>query len=336
MATLAKEKLLIFTGAGFSNALVGKMFTTQGFYRRLREDGANEWPHLAYFSGLINERTDVETLAREISAAKHAVNVLAPKLGDYIAIRRSTGSSVADTSSQKLSAGFQEMLDRINSKVIHELDCTKISTKDADNINSLKDFLRKLEQMFSFNIFTTNYDNLMREHVLFNKNYYLEYKDNTSNVVNMDKLVDEGKPYSYIPLKGMLDWQRLDGDAVIEKHSFENDIQKSIIMSLEETGEPSGYPHDFLYDKFKEDLIEAERLLFIGFSFRDKPINNIIKNQKLKAKTACIVTLDSEPEQLKKFKEHLGGIFPKKIKLTFYKDGFNEAAQKKILGWMKS
>ena len=330
-----KKKLLIFTGAGFSKALVSKMFTTQDFYDSMKEEQENDggkWPYLDYFHDLLNKKADVETLAQKIYAAKYSVDILAPDPDDNITVRKSYGTGIGNVSARVLSNAFKEMLDSVNSKVVHELDCTKISNEDANNIATLKAFLKELGERFSFNIFTTNYDNLMREHVLPNKDYYLGYQNHTSNVVDVSKLINKGEPYSYIPLKGFLDWQQLDGtDTIIQSHSFENNIQKSVIMLLEETVEPNRYPHNDLYAKFGQDLAEAERILFIGFSFRDPPINRIINSSKLKSKTAIIVTLESDKEQSAEFEKQLGGIFPKGTELTFHKDGFNDKSQKKIL-----
>lgn len=226
-------------------------------------------------------------------------------------------------------------MEYLNSTVLDNLYRDQLSAGGQKNAAIFERFLTDLGKSFEFKIFSTNYDNLIR-HINSEADYYLVKKAGTlKNVIDTNKLVKEGGPYTYIPIKGMLDWRK-EGDRWVEGNRRTNPLSESVIMFLENASVPNEEPHISLYQEFEKELVAADSLLFIGFSFHDAPIQQLIQdcpniNEK---KKIIIVSKSDSPEDVKEFRNHLKVVFAPNSKWIHIPHGFNGKMQEKILEYL--
>ena len=190
-------------------------------------------------------------------------------------INRNNGSS--NLNLRLLRGQWQECLDYINQYVLKELLQVKLK---KEQVADYKEFIKALQDEIKFNIFTTNYDTVIRQ-VQDYPHCHLENGDEVDiEVITGSKQNPNG--YCYIPLKGMLDWGFIDDENTIKQGSIPDKIEKSVVMTLEENNrelDDLQYPHNQLYGKFQAELQEANCLLFVGFAFNDDLVNQLIKEQ---------------------------------------------------------
>ena len=327
-----KRRLLIFTGAGFSNSLSPKFFTTQGFYDVLKEGKEGFLEHLGYIEGRLDSESrdkNAESLAQKISQIIYSLKMLA---NEHERIMVSGAAAPLNNDSSKNRAAlenqFISLRRHINEIVLKHLG-QNLNQKERKHATEVRDFFYKLAEQFNLNIFSTNYDKLIKYlHDLYG--YHLEGPD---NIVNPNKLMQDGKPFSYIPLKGMLDWREDEDDPGIIKegldlrHTYEN----IITMPLEDRSAPSREPFKSFYQFFGKQLESASHLLFIGFAFNDIHINPLINNHSASYKKVVVVTLDST-EGLQKFKARLKRyVFSNCSDVHYMRKGFDKHARDEII-----
>ena len=335
---MTKQKsLLIFTGAGFSKALNPEFLTTAEIYEKIKNDG--QIHDLETFTQSAEGKIrDVEYLARTIyktleehkmiagsalrglsSQAGPPLELLneavpAPKIKGSFRDKRG-GMLDTDALNEITSqyANWQKSLNYINSQVLNKLfDVALNSTAIAD----FRVFMKDLEASnLKPVIFSTNYDKAIR-FLQKNPNYYLQAG---SNKVDIDAIINQRHDIDYFPLKGMLDWRLADDEKTIYQGlKIENSVANLVVMVLEDSSnyENLKFPHDMLYKKFKEELQKADCLLFIGFSFRDDFVGQLIKerlqdtNEESKIQKVVIVNqAESGSQELKDLKSNIEKIF---------------------------
>ena len=320
-----KKSLLIFTGAGFSKALNLDFPLTNEIYDRIKD----EITYLNYFkyyyeTDFQSEIRDVEILAHVLSShvqpIEQSIHIL-HKCQEYT---QSEKYDVFDHGNLQGGAGPTDHLQpirrtcRANLKHIHEAVLKPLFTTQpkSDAVTKMKYIIEQLKKKCQLNIFSTNYDRAIRP-ILLDKDYYLDDSE-----VKIDLLFNPDNPngYCYIPLKGMLDWKLIENTMTIyQMPKFEQKIENSAVMPLQDTSGFQKLPHKELYDKFQEELGKAEYLLFIGYSFRDEAINEAIRAiDSSKIKGLAIVHKESgetEQEIAKK-----GVAFQEKIKQDLFPD----------------
>ena len=289
-----REKLLIFTGAGFSKALSSKLpITREMLEQAVAGDGVT---NLDYFQCFFNHSNDmdVETLAKTISNCLESVKQLTScnYKNPHTSVIGDQPSDGIGNKLRRLRDDWQKSLSHINQQVFNQLIDVELDDGAEEKFRKL---ITKLDEKYIFNIVTANYDTAIRQ--LQNKpRYYL----NDYNIVDIQKIIKRGtKLYRYIPLKGMLDWRFKDQGrkVIVEGLKPANDINDSVMMTLEDVSkyEDLQYPHREFYDTFKKLLGEAERLLVIGFSFRDDIIGDLIQQQiKQNTKIQKIAIINQE------------------------------------------
>ena len=342
-----KKKLLIFTGAGFSKSLANDLPTTKELFDSALAEKIVDANYLNCLKEILGGGADIEVVAqktaRMISGLKGFAsdNADNPPVSMQIAFRNIP--LISGSSGQGVSR-LEKYLESINEHVISKLDCTaglgdnspKNQSAIRKNIERCGTFLKGLGNNFELKVFSTNYDNLIR-HLHPNKRYYIVGEPGVSpSVVDISKLIGEGDPYSYIPLKGMVDWRR-SGDKIIEGHSYEGNYQNKVIMPLEDISTPEASPHREMYAELRKETRESHVLLFIGFSFRDEFINELLRNNHsavVKSERVIIVTGSANSPSADAFKQHIEtNVFTRiaKAKISYIGGGFTRDAQRSIL-----
>ena len=306
---MAKRKLVVFTGAGFSKAIASGVPTTKDFYDKHisvdYENGASAMRHMDYLKSLLGEDMDIETIAQEADAIRSSISRLS-RSKDYIRVHGS-GYDTGDRQSSEIQENLTEALDYLNNLALDKLDCTSLIDMGKGvqkNIKLTRAFLSDLRSKFSFRVFSTNYDNLFR-YMQDDPNYYLERKAGALNVVNIDKLGNRGDPCPYIPLKGMLDWVRGAGDLITQGKRHYNSPDDSVIMQFQHIHDPEDHPYREFYKEFEEDLAASDIWLFIGFSFRDRYINRLIRKHRHPHGTVVVITKLDDKGEINSFNERV-------------------------------
>ena len=284
-----KKKLLIFTGAGFSNALSEKLPTTAGMYKQMHDNKTIE-ELKKDFQKYLAKQPDIEILAQNIKTQIDRIQKITTAIEEFNHDNKTAYTfpkcpESKDAIDQLMIARNSTVVDNwqnLLDKVIHEqfLDKLNIKTLDDSVLKKIRQFLTRMKRNnYDANIFSTNYDTSMRI-VQKKSDFYLE-KDKE---VNIDKILNS-KNYNpdyipYFPLKGMSDWRRDKDDKQIIYESLQRSttIAESVLMTLDHTAGFTQNPHKKFFDLFKSKLGEADCLLFIGYSFRDSSINKAIKD----------------------------------------------------------
>lgn len=323
-----KPKLILFLGAGFSASIYEKLLTTQEFYQEVIQtsDYAKENPFHYVDQFLGRGDRDAEMFARRIKDIRSSISALAVRDNDQLRLTASDNSYAISGSVEDHLRYFNNFLQHITHKMLEQLDCTNIPPEISNKIKSITKFLIKLTSKFDLNIVTTNYDNLFN-HILNSPRYYLG-KDHKT--IDIQKLINEGDPCSYIPLKGVVGWNYVDSTKLMEHNPLDLNLNQAFMIPFEWSSPPEKHPHGdthkILYDKFDTCLKESSLFLSIGFSFRDDDINSRI--QKHNFDRVIIVTKTQDADQNRQFENKIkSAVFShrrqKKKDIRFLSDGFN-------------
>ena len=334
-----RKRLVILTGAGFSRSVSKRFFTTQEFHSKYAEklDPGN-W--LRYIEGLVRKEQggteadvglDAEVLSKKLRQVIDAWNTVMPYPEANIRIDSGTqlASYTFNVPAQKLRSDLSGFLAGIRNAVLRDLRFDVLKPEEMKKVNDIRNFINNLHKEYDLNIFSTNYDTLIREiYGTAQSGYYLDGKQ-----IIIERLLNNGKPFSYIPLKGMVDWRRSKDreDLFIEGSDWDNDSKDHIFMPFEDEATPNKNPHNKFYAKFTEDLSDQNTkvMLFIGFSFRDDYIKNLITNHLTPKHRVMVVVQDDLAFKTKIKEEIFFKITPSNF--CYIKDGFDAKAHKVIL-----
>ena len=330
-------QLVIFTGAGFSKAVLG-LPTTEDLVDKI-DEGISSAPERNFMKNLrdaIQSRgltIDAETLAKEAASCykgldkMNEADKIAPALKIGPILLKDKTNREYDEETTKRSR-IKAIINHIHEILFSNLNCDQ---SDTEKFQPVKRFLNELDGIVSnFNIYSTNYDTL-----------FLDISENLANCrdgrfVDIKKLIQsKGLPYSYIPLKGTIDWRWSDDrKRVIGVRKLGQSLDESVFMGLEFEAKKLEYPFNELYGQFEKDLKKAETLLFIGFSFRDNYINALINKHVKKDQRIIVVYSENSKEEIRAFESRLCETvfrgFGKDL-LLFINTGFDDSAQNEIL-----
>ena len=159
-----------------------------------------------------------------------------------------------------------------------------------------------------------------------------------SKRVNIDKLIkSEHFNYSYIPLRGTIDWHFNDDcSQVLSGRSKTQTLQEAVFVGANvEKYEPfrRHYPFKQLSGQFEKDLAEAKHLLLIGFSLRQEEICLLMHDHVKQYKKIILVSVDDEEsfDVLKTCATNLLIRHTANYQATFLNEGFEQQAQQKII-----
>lgn len=322
---MAERKLLLFTGAGFSKAVHAGLPTTLELYKSIVEGGPSI-PYSHYIESLLQTPIDIEVFARRIGRTIKALELLSRDgEGEAEHVRHNTGSYSLDEARTILQhkEALRASLENVNKRALKELNCRTLDNKASKLVADCKKLIVQLNENFTLKMYSTNYDNLIR-YIHPEPEYYLDNNAVARKIVNVDKLINGNSnsvAYPYIPLKGMLDWTR-EGDKIIEGLDFGSAASTSVILPFEYIEEPTASPFNGFYNAFREDVRHAQYMAFIGFSFRDEFINELLKGYSGSCQKIVIVT--KRQEDYAEWQKRVKRLFPRCEKSIIWEDeGFS-------------
>ena len=223
---------------------------------------------------------------------------------------------------------------------------------DRGVITYYKPLMLLADSIFSGNdydipLFTTNYDLVIENLVLsdFMGNYefidgfvYDRRKQLIFSLSEFARIFD--KPViKLFKLHGGLDWAIRRKDDKLIRVGFESEIRDEkylgpVLVPPGEEGQPYSREEFFkLNDCLKKYLIDAERCIVIGFSFRDPGRINRIFYDALRRNKKLKILISSRTEKFEDFKKNVEGDFRDTInkfedRFTYYGGGFEKLPEK--------
>ena len=356
-----KEEILIFTGAGFSKAMSPDFPTTAEMYDKifakydpdlndgvvheifsrynLRADNFN-YLKIKTLDDLDNQvsrshakatpsNLTAEAFMQRLQKTQNSIKELMTSGGNFSFRGKDSSYSMGGNCDDYLDF-LQEFMHNINKAVYKQLDCRKWEL--AERGQECRQFLENIQSSYSVTIFSTNYDNFFKRKVYSPEEwrYYLKPDEET---VDLSKFLTQAKPFTYVPLKGILEWFRY-GNNEIRESSQHADTDLPLTISLEHVGQPEVKVGEFksFYEHFESRISVATYLIFIGFSFNgDSYINNLILDN-LQPHQKMIIITDGEINQrfLARIRMKLG----RRSNYIYDIHGFNEKSQSKILKFL--
>ena len=95
--------------------------------------------------------------------------------------------------------------------------------------------------------------------------------------INVAQLIESKKPGRLVKLHGSIGWKRTETN--IELYSGQDNVfdpNSNVVLYPGFKGLPMDPPFDSFYKFFERKLSQAKIVVFVGFSFRDSAINDII------------------------------------------------------------
>lgn len=347
--------ILVFTGAGSSKAVSNRYPTTTGFFDNLPEEIRNDVLFrsiVGYLSSNNNQKIiDIEQVLWGLHELKKMLIEIKENKGilgwflnqDRLASIINSGNGYSGHLTATIPVIFKmidSLVDRINHRV-YFLYNHEPEAKDLSNnwMPLLEELSKKNPQI---EIFTTNYDVVIESAL---KKAQLSGEiitgRNTSGILNTldvscwagnndSKTAEPLKRFdSSIALRqqkirltklhGSIDWvRRIDDEISVGNPTFTGKHENHVLIYPGYKGVPEEEPFKLFHMHFEKELKKAKAIIFIGFSFRDEHINDLIKRNI--SNNAKIIVLDPQasstaPEFLRKRTEHIDKGFDKEAVL---------------------
>ena len=347
--------ILVFAGAGSSASVDCKKFpTTIEFFKRLPKDIKDD-PLYNYVHGFLEQKKgsliDIEDVLEAFNdfneffdktlhppgnivgwmMDKNRLTELANNINDINDFGRSiihnqTQTEAIVKSRELFSRRGSSLRDNINNLVHSFYNHTPDKKQLTNWAAFIKDLQSSILDTETVEIFTTNYD-LVLEQVI--EKYKLDIEtgrksNNLQTTLNMTlwspqpPTNNRGK---LTKLHGSMDWQRnSDGTIVASSVSTENP-EKQAILYPGAKKELQKEPFTAFHEHLRKIVDRADVAIFIGYSFRDEHINEILYNSPLSARK-YIICKDEKPPPLIPFN---------KGDYLYYDTGFNKDCINKIL-----
>ena len=300
--------ILVFAGAGASAAIDPKKYpTTEGFYSMLPSSIKDD--HLFVVVREFLEASNTKPIDIE-----HVLYAL-EEIRNHLLKTHDTSRIVGWMT---LNAAFERLDKNFATAHLHKSSPVLIS-HCSNLIESIREFLyalygaspeeKELKQWRALlknlqvidphvEIFTTNYDMVLEYAIDVD---YLNINDGKDSdgqhtQLNMRLWDNPGIPLveglgRLTKLHGSVDWQRHIGssNSIFISPIFTGDLQKQVALYPGGTKkEPEEWPFVKFYKHFESSAEQAERFVFVGFSFRDEYINNILQENAIEAKKYII------------------------------------------------
>ena len=301
--------ILVFVGAGGSASIDPKQYpTTVEFFNRLPEDVRGNNLYSLIYDFLNSHKEGGKSI--DIEEVLWTIDELQSFFENIFDVRRITGwamnnnllsrlsGSVLDTSSlwgytEFFSAQCSDLKDLINT-LVYDLYA------DCPTKNQLKDWMFLLQQLQELDpvveIFTTNYDRVLEMAAKVSR---LEIEDgrkpnDLEMVLDTTVWDTPGKPFNdhgrLTKLHGSVDWQRSsDGTIVMSSVPTENH-KKQVVLYPGFKGEPKEEPFIKFHEHLRAVVTRARAAIFVGYSFRDKYINDILSGNLPKEVPKYVIT----------------------------------------------
>ena len=279
--------ILVFAGAGSSAAVSKKDYpTTVEFYDQLNEDIIYSMRNIAhgqfmqYIESLKNDSTkpmDIEKLLGTISNFNNDL---------YKCVEQGITNYIL----QQLYPDFLSFAgDSVTNLAVLEqniyIEIYRLYGKIPTNPQirlwvNLMDRLDMISQPIE--IFTTNYDlvldRVVRKAEIDIKTAHQE--DDLGRYVVGTEYLDKKKNFRgrFIKLHGSVDWELEDKDIIIGSRNDPGDFTRHALIYPGTKEKPEDEPFKTFYDHLMDVAKHTTTAIFIGFSFRDDYINEILEN----------------------------------------------------------
>ena len=293
--------ILVFAGAGASYAInKDKYPTTVEFYKRL-DKSTIELMDKA-LSGILSEhiRNYENTNKKPVDIEK--VLFLINEVSDWMNKCKDTENIVGD-SVHRIDPSVYNFVNQYmpDVEILEDTIYRKIydfygGLPEESDTEIWKILIRKLKSISRpIEIFTTNYDLVLDEvsndnSLNIENGIVLEKYNSTIDIRYLDDTINP----SYgrlIKLHGSVNWQRQYGKVISGSNFFTGDHDNHVIIYPSYKSEPD----DWILKQFHDHLIRVSKettiAIFVGFSFRDNYINQILRHIPEDAKK-IIINLD--------------------------------------------
>ena len=287
--------ILVFAGAGASAAIDPKQYpTTAEFFKRLPDSVTRD--------NLLNEvKAFFESGNTNLIDIEHILGALG-EISNYLWTTHDTSDIIGWMASRNTFTVINQKCDITNFykhsnnarnncfnliSSIHELFYRFYGEKpNSKNLNLWIHLLKEIEKIDPIvEIFTTNYDIVLECAIEEGKINIgtgrvfdgLHTSLNTMLWGDPDPELRRGR---LTKLHGSVDWQSDFGTGpkpIYTSSIFTGDLQRQLILYPGTTKEKPEWPYDIFYKDFEKSVAEASALVFIGYSFRDVHINNILQ-----------------------------------------------------------
>ena len=337
--------ILIFAGAGASSAISPERYpTTELFYSKLKSNAEFENIINSTIGGYVNliiqkkeqedgRVTDIEKVLSYITQLEYDLSCgLDPR---RISFEYISGRSIMDINKSKAAIGELKRLE----KVIHQEIHNTYTKFDPGDIKLWSQFIERfigIEMGDIIEVFTTNYDPIIEESI--NEDQGIRNQINTGI-----KLTGRGRAYydysfsdvrnktyggRFTKLHGSVDWKK-EGDKIFITTEDSVPHKDYIIYpNLENKGIPDGGCFMSMHNHLRYACLRADIAIFVGFSFRDTYINQILSSISDHA-VKIVINKDS-------LKSTLHEYFPFKEDDFFHiEDGFSEPSINKAMNYLQ-
>jgi SIR2-like domain len=306
--------IVIFAGAGASKAVNPRGYpVTEEFFNTLPQ-GITQQPLfkklVACFSDIhskSSQPTDIETVLWALSELRLFMeNARNPKSvpGWFLAgnhLKELGAGSVQLVPLHRHAPQYISVIDRLVSSInalVYDLysPVPKLPQVRGNWHALLKELLVTSD---SVQVFTTNYDRIIEAVAS-----YLQRDTNTPVLdtgrrADVDSYIDESlwEPdakdgngaHLLTKLHGSVDWARGPDRLYVSDPQYKGDHAKHVILYPGFKGTPTERPFTIFHQHFERCLARAATIVFIGFSFRDQYINEIIRrNVRPNAKVVLV------------------------------------------------
>ena len=308
--------ILVFVGAGGSAAVDPEKYpTTRGFFKKLEKEKEIKRHNL--FVAVENflqrngeEPLDIEKILWTLDELKKIGQALmSPSILSWLMENNNAGF-IKGVNPKELKGSLQSLKreqigplqENINAKV-HEFYAKK---PEKEELSTWILFLRELSKIDPvIEIFTTNYD-LVLENAIVEAGLEIETgRDYDGIQAKLSTQFWQGSPSSRHPnytglltkLHGSVDWQLGNNGDINISDTFTGQTNKHCALYPGFKGEPTREPFS-LFHRYLRSIVQSSPIvaIFIGFSFRDPHISDILNNDLPKETPSYFITKGSETD----------------------------------------
>ena len=307
------RSLIVFAGAGASYGIAANKYpTTIEFKRRLPEEIQSDPLYQATLSHLVSsginsDSIDIELVLWKLDSLLQALDpwLKVEELGGHLlrhnGIRPIVGPDIQGQVVQSQFSNLSKVADALRARINQRVyDYYSQTPTDEELDRSWVPLLRWLRnQHFDrIDVVTTNYDLVIESAIEKVGSFPIElgHRQGVLPTIDISAWRRSGSSGGMLTkLHGSVDWRRgtgnTDKDPIVRRGlpEFDGDHNQRVIIYPGYKGVPSHEPFQTFHRYFSQRVSEATHLLFIGFAFRDKYINDLLRSSALPSRKLAIV-----------------------------------------------
>ena len=276
--------ILLFAGAGASYAINKEKYpTTEEFWKLLSDEIKNSLNNALH--GKINEAMseifsdDKLDIEKVLGVIYEFINQLSPGI-DQSMISTPFISTYIPGKTEKEK--YLSELSKIESSIYRKMHYTYIQEPTEKDIEIWDFLIKNLLDKVEIELFTTNYDTVL-EKVIYKNGDRFSYKtdDGTGSILDLSVFGSTKKENRFIKLHGSMDWyfKNKRGKIGIGFDDYIEDRNKrAILYPGDKIGSKKGNEvFREMLDHLRISCQSCSLAVFIGFSFMDDHINQMLK-----------------------------------------------------------